>query len=151
MTHLTCCLDSSRSIGSPAVQSCLSGFNPGMGVNTSGTETTCCGSKMPLSKKHCNYWLSACAQQSVCVKRAKNALLRTKTLGFWRSAVDHHQGDHHDSPRGAIHGPLRGIFGGVCVTDRDLMQLDPSDSASPPGGALHQVDHHGDRHQEAHQ
>ena len=47
-------------------------------------ETTCLVSKMPLTEKHCNYRLSVFAQSGVCGKRAKNALLRTKTLGSRR-------------------------------------------------------------------
>ena len=49
-----------------------------------GAETTCCMSKMPLTENHCDYRLSVLAHNGVCGERAKNALLRTKTLGFRR-------------------------------------------------------------------
>lgn len=58
------------------------------------TETTCCVSKMPLAKKHCDNRLSVLAYNGMCGERAKNALLRTKTLGsrrFKAFALEAHQ------------------------------------------------------------
>ena len=57
------------------------------------TETTCFISKMPLAEKHCNYRLSVLAHNGMCAERAKNALLRTKTLGSQRSTVSRSPGD----------------------------------------------------------
>ena len=48
------------------------------------TETTCCMSKMPLAKKCCSNRLSVLAHDGMCAERAKNALLRSKTLGSRR-------------------------------------------------------------------
>ena len=123
MTDKTCCLKSSRSAH----------FTPPL-----STETTCFMSKMLLTKNYWHYRLSVLAYNRLCANCAQNALLRTKKLGSRRSTVDHHRGGHHQIRHRGHHHPPRGIFRGVCVTDRDLMQLAPGNLASPPGGSPHQ-------------